>query len=104
MDCCVDSMSGTTSQPSMGAIVNSLHGTDLDTGIKPLEALQLSTYWCVCVCVIMCVRVCVKVCVCVCVCVCVFVCDCVCESVRVCVGVSVRVHAPVACDAHTARH
>ncbi|KAF5836615.1 carbamoyl-phosphate synthase L chain, ATP binding domain-containing protein [Dunaliella salina] len=42
IDCCVDSMSGTTSQPSMGAIVNSLHGTDLDTGINPMEILPLT--------------------------------------------------------------
>jgi len=45
VDCCVDSMSGTTSQPAMGAIVNSLHGTDLDTGIDPMEILPLSLYW-----------------------------------------------------------
>ncbi|PRW20525.1 pyruvate carboxylase isoform A [Chlorella sorokiniana] len=45
IDCAIDSMSGTTSQPSMGAIVNSLAGTDLDTGIDP-EAIQpLIDYW-----------------------------------------------------------
>ena len=35
IDCCTDSMSGATSQPSLGAIVNALRGTDLDTGIHP---------------------------------------------------------------------
>lgn len=32
VDVAVDSMSGMTSQPSMGAIIASLQGTDLDTG------------------------------------------------------------------------
>jgi pyruvate carboxylase len=32
VDCAVDSMSGMTSQPSMGAIVASLERTELDTG------------------------------------------------------------------------
>ncbi|GLC41025.1 hypothetical protein PLESTB_000951200 [Pleodorina starrii] len=45
VDCCVDSMSGLTSQPSMGAIVNALAGTDLDTGINPADIIPLSTYW-----------------------------------------------------------
>lgn len=34
VDCAVDSMSGMTSQPSMGAIVASLQNTDSDTGMK----------------------------------------------------------------------
>lgn len=45
VDCCIDSMSGTTSQPAMGAIVNSLHGTDLDTGVDPMDILPMSLYW-----------------------------------------------------------
>ncbi|WIA32059.1 hypothetical protein OEZ86_002911 [Tetradesmus obliquus] len=45
VDCAIDSMSGLTSQPSMGAIVNSLAGTKLDTGIKPRHMLLLSNYW-----------------------------------------------------------
>ncbi|KAL4422522.1 hypothetical protein ABPG75_008719 [Micractinium tetrahymenae] len=45
IDCCIDSMSGTTSQPSMGAIVHSLAGTELDTGIDPEALLALSDYW-----------------------------------------------------------
>lgn len=32
IDCAVDSMSGMTSQPSMGAMVASLQNTDIDTG------------------------------------------------------------------------
>ena len=39
IDCCMDGMSGATSQPSLGAVVNALRGTDLDTGI---DALQLA--------------------------------------------------------------
>ena len=45
VDCCIDSMSGTTSQPSMGALVHSLAGTELDTGINPEELLPLIDYW-----------------------------------------------------------
>eukprot|EP00798_Chlamydomonas_sp_ICE-L_P008825 gene8825-67_t len=45
IDCCMDSMSGLTSQPSMGAIVNSLAGTELDTGLVSKDILHLSTYW-----------------------------------------------------------
>ncbi len=45
IDCCVDSFSGLTSQPSMGAIVNALRGTPLDTGVDPAAILPLSTYW-----------------------------------------------------------
>lgn len=45
IDCCIDSMSGTTSQPSMGALVHSLAGTDLDTGINPEELLPLIDFW-----------------------------------------------------------
>lgn len=45
VDCCIDSMSGTTSQPSMGALVHSLAGTELDTGINPAELFSLIDYW-----------------------------------------------------------
>ncbi|KAK9814506.1 hypothetical protein WJX72_007023 [[Myrmecia] bisecta] len=45
IDCCIDSMSGTTSQPSMGAIVNALVGTEQDTGIDPRELARLSNFW-----------------------------------------------------------
>ncbi|QDZ22274.1 pyruvate carboxylase [Chloropicon primus] len=45
VDCCVDSMSGLTSQPSMGSLLNAFKGTDLDTGLDPSRVLRLSTYW-----------------------------------------------------------
>jgi pyruvate/oxaloacetate carboxyltransferase len=35
VDCAIDAMSGTTSQPSMGALVASLQGTEHDTGAWP---------------------------------------------------------------------
>ncbi|KIY91256.1 pyruvate carboxylase subunit A [Monoraphidium neglectum] len=38
-------MSGLTSQPNLGAIVNSLAGTALDTGISQAGLLRLSNYW-----------------------------------------------------------
>lgn len=45
IDACIDSMSGLTSQPNMGAIVNALAGTPLDTGIDPQQLLVLTNYW-----------------------------------------------------------
>uniref|UniRef100_A0A7R9V6Z0 Pyruvate carboxylase n=1 Tax=Chlamydomonas euryale TaxID=1486919 RepID=A0A7R9V6Z0_9CHLO len=45
IDCCTDALSGTTSQPSMGAIVNALRGTDKDTGIDPALLLPMDLYW-----------------------------------------------------------
>mgnify|MGYP005992046549 CR=1 FL=1 len=45
VDAAVDSMSGTTSQPSMGAIVHALAGTPLDTGIDPEHVAKLNDYW-----------------------------------------------------------
>jgi len=45
VDCAIDSMSGTTSQPSMGALVSSLRGTELDTGVDPAQVAALDTYW-----------------------------------------------------------
>ncbi|KAI4463762.1 pyruvate carboxylase [Holotrichia oblita] len=45
VDVAVDSMSGLTSQPSMGAVVASLQGTPLDTDI-PLNLIsEYSAYW-----------------------------------------------------------
>ena len=43
IDCCIDSMSGATSQPSLGALVNALHGTDLDTGINPTQLARFGS-------------------------------------------------------------
>lgn len=45
VDVAVDSMSGMTSQPSMGAVVASLQGTPLDTGLKLSDISEYSAYW-----------------------------------------------------------
>ncbi|XP_064623588.1 pyruvate carboxylase, mitochondrial-like isoform X2 [Lineus longissimus] len=45
VDVAVDSMSGMTSQPSMGAIVAALKGTELDTGIDLQHVFDYSAYW-----------------------------------------------------------
>lgn len=45
VDVAVDSMSGMTSQPSMGAIVASLQGTEIDTGYQLNDISEYSAYW-----------------------------------------------------------
>ncbi|XP_073981256.1 pyruvate carboxylase isoform X2 [Rhodnius prolixus] len=45
VDVAVDSMSGLTSQPSMGAIVASLQGTKFDTGFDLKDVSAYSAYW-----------------------------------------------------------
>ncbi|XP_046967671.1 pyruvate carboxylase, mitochondrial isoform X3 [Vanessa cardui] len=45
VDAAVDSMSGLTSQPSMGALVASLQATPLDTGIPLQTVSEYSAYW-----------------------------------------------------------
>ena len=45
VDAASDAMSGTTAQPSLGAIVASTQGTDLDTGIDLKQIQQLNEYW-----------------------------------------------------------
>ncbi|XP_065159074.1 pyruvate carboxylase, mitochondrial isoform X3 [Atheta coriaria] len=45
VDVAVDSMSGLTSQPSMGAIVAALRGTALDTGIDLSTVSDYSAFW-----------------------------------------------------------
>ncbi|KAK8814421.1 hypothetical protein WA158_008283 [Blastocystis sp. Blastoise] len=45
VDVAIDSMSGMTSQPSMGAVVSSLRGTPLDTGIDHNKLTQINDYW-----------------------------------------------------------
>eukprot|EP00628_Pelagophyceae_sp_CCMP2097_P030687 CAMPEP_0184186368 /NCGR_PEP_ID=MMETSP0976-20121227/387_1 /TAXON_ID=483370 /ORGANISM="non described non described, Strain CCMP2097" /LENGTH=1136 /DNA_ID=CAMNT_0026490657 /DNA_START=46 /DNA_END=3454 /DNA_ORIENTATION=- len=45
VDCAIDSMAGLTSQPSMGAIVASLQGTRLDTGVDLAGLGPLIDYW-----------------------------------------------------------
>lgn len=45
VDVAVDSMSGMTSQPSMGAVVASLQGSPLDTGFNLNDISEYSAYW-----------------------------------------------------------
>lgn len=45
VDCCTDSMSGLTSQPSIGALVGALAGTPLDSGLKQKELRPINEYW-----------------------------------------------------------
>jgi len=45
VDAASDSMSGMTSQPSIGAILASLEGTDLDPGLNGHAVRSLDTYW-----------------------------------------------------------
>jgi pyruvate carboxylase len=45
VDVALDSMSGVTSQPSMGAVVTSLAGSQLDTGLSLQNITTLSDYW-----------------------------------------------------------
>jgi pyruvate carboxylase len=45
VDAAIDAMSGMTSQPSLGAIVANLKGTDLDTGIDMASLPELNSYW-----------------------------------------------------------
>jgi pyruvate carboxylase len=45
VDAAIDGMSGLTSQPSLGALVANMKGTDLDTGISSTDIGPLNTYW-----------------------------------------------------------
>ncbi|WP_067732540.1 pyruvate carboxylase [Novosphingobium naphthalenivorans] len=45
VDAAMDAMSGTTSQPCLGAIVEALRNTDKDTGIDPRAIREISFYW-----------------------------------------------------------
>ena len=45
IDLAIDSMSGLTSQPSMGAVVAALQGTELDTGINMDDVTLVNEYW-----------------------------------------------------------
>jgi len=45
VDSCSDAMSGTTSQPSMGALVASTNGSTLETGLKLADVQSLNEYW-----------------------------------------------------------
>jgi len=45
VDCAVDSMSGMTSQPSMGSLVAALQNGERDTGVELQELSKLIEYW-----------------------------------------------------------
>lgn len=45
VDAASDAMSGTTAQPSLGALVASTRGTDLDTGLDLGQVQALNEYW-----------------------------------------------------------
>ena len=45
IDAAMDSMSGTTSQPCLGSIVEALRHTDRDTGLDPEAIRRISFYW-----------------------------------------------------------
>ncbi|XP_063957669.1 pyruvate carboxylase, mitochondrial-like isoform X2 [Lytechinus pictus] len=45
VDVAVDSLSGMTSQPSMGAVVAALENTGMDTGVALEEVFKYSSYW-----------------------------------------------------------
>ncbi|KAJ4988357.1 pyruvate carboxylase [Stagonosporopsis vannaccii] len=45
VDAAIDSMSGMTSQPSIGAILASLEGTDFDAGLDAHAIRNLDAYW-----------------------------------------------------------
>ncbi|XP_033210185.1 pyruvate carboxylase, mitochondrial isoform X2 [Belonocnema kinseyi] len=45
VDVAVDSMSGMTSQPSMGAVVACLQGTPIDTNLELSDISEYSAYW-----------------------------------------------------------
>lgn len=45
VDAATDAMSGTTAQPSMGALVASTQGTKFDTGLDLHEISMLNEYW-----------------------------------------------------------
>jgi pyruvate carboxylase len=45
IDAAMDAMSGTTSQPSIGSIVEALVRTERDTGLDPENIRRISSYW-----------------------------------------------------------
>ena len=45
VDAAMDAMSGLTSQPSLGALIANVRGTDMDTGLSLSEIGPLNTYW-----------------------------------------------------------
>ncbi len=45
VDAAMDAMSGMTSQPNLGSIVEALRNTDRDTGLQPQRIREMSDYW-----------------------------------------------------------
>jgi len=45
VDAAIDALSGTTSQPCLGSIVEALRGTERDTGLDPRAIRLISFYW-----------------------------------------------------------
>jgi len=45
VDGAMDSLSGLTSQPTLGSIVDALRGHERDTGLDPAAIRQISRYW-----------------------------------------------------------
>lgn len=45
VDTAIDAMSGTTSQPSIGAVVSALRGTEHDTGLDAAKLNKINEYW-----------------------------------------------------------
>ena len=45
VDAATDAMAGTTSQPSLGAIVAALRGSERDTGLDPARLEAINAYW-----------------------------------------------------------
>ena len=45
VDCAMDALSGNTSQPTLGSIVEALSGTDRDTGLDIAAIRAISNYW-----------------------------------------------------------
>jgi pyruvate carboxylase len=45
VDAAMDAMSGMTSQPNLGSIVEALRNTERDTGLEPARIREVSDYW-----------------------------------------------------------
>jgi pyruvate carboxylase len=45
VDCAMDALSGNTSQPTLGSIVEALRNTDRDTGLDIAAIREISNYW-----------------------------------------------------------
>ncbi len=45
VDCAMDALSGNTSQPTLGSVVEALKATPRDTGLDPVTIREISNYW-----------------------------------------------------------